>query len=227
MTEGSAVSKSQLDRLGSRLRNAESPSSEDLLLLNRYREQFIAVSDSVVALLRTLTSYSIESRHKSIPSIVAKLRRKQPARLSAIQDMAGARIIVFDATDQDELVHKIAARLPTSIIDDKRKEPVHGYRAVHVIASHPLVYEIQVRTTLEHAWAQLSERLADRHGFELKYGGGPPSVRDALLTFSDFLYALEKPIADSRAGLLNQPEAQNARALLARLPEILEALEHT
>jgi len=139
--------------------------------------------------------------------------------------MAGARIIVFDAGDQDQLVRDIAAGFPTSIIDDKRKSPMHGYRAVHVIVSHPLPYEIQVRTTLEHAWAQLSERLADHYGFELKYGGGPTSVRDALLAFSDFFAALGALVADGRGGVLNEQAAQNAQVMLTRLPEILEALE--
>lgn len=94
-TEVVGLSKSQLDKLGSRLRNGNAPDDEDLVLLDRYRERFIGVNDTVLGELKQLTQFAIESRHKSVPSIVAKLRRRQPARLSAIQDLAGARIIVL------------------------------------------------------------------------------------------------------------------------------------
>lgn len=182
-----SVSKSQLDKLGSRLRNSAEPDDEDLVLLNRYREQFIAVTDAVLGRLRQLTDFSIESRHKSIPSIVAKLRRRRPARLSAIQDLAGARIVVPTLSEQDEVVKKLVANYPDATIDDKRTRPTHSYRAVHVVIEAPLPFEIQVRTEAQHIWAQFSEGLADSYGFELKYGGGPQRIATALAAYSDWL----------------------------------------
>lgn len=222
MTDGDLPTKSQLDRLGSRLRNDNEPSDQDLVLLNRYREQFALVNDSVLRTLAALTAYPVESRHKSIPSIVAKLRRRQPARLSAIQDIAGARIIVPDIVDQDELVTSIAEGFSNCIIDDKRTRPAYGYRAVHIIVSNPLPYEIQVRTSIEHAWAQLSERLADRHGFELKYGGGPPVVREALVAFSEFCAMLA--LATPSRGNVNEEAVNAVLEWSPRLPSIMEAL---
>ena len=183
--EGDAISKAQLDRLGSRLRNADEPADEDLLLLNRYRERFIGVERSVVERLRAISQYPVESRHKSVPSIVAKLRRRQPARLSAIQDMAGARIVVSGRVEQDRIVHALISNFSSATVDDKRDRPSFGYRAVHVVVSDPLPFEIPVRTVLEHEWAQVSERLADRYGFELKYGGGPEAVQRALAEYSE------------------------------------------
>ena len=102
--------------------------------------------DTIVSELRRLTNFPIESRHKSVPSIVAKLRRRQPARLSAIQDLAGARIIVPNLRAHDELVASIVARYPNAIVDDKRTKPTFSYRAVPVIVTISLPYEIQVRT---------------------------------------------------------------------------------
>jgi ppGpp synthetase/RelA/SpoT-type nucleotidyltranferase len=163
LNEDPPVSKSQLDKLGSRLRNSAEAADDDLILLDRYRQQFIRVNDAVVGKLRDLTEYAIESRHKSVPSIVAKLRRRQPARLSAVQDhLAGARVIVPGLLAQDDLVQKLLARYPESTVDDKRARPTFNYRAVHLVIFDPLPYDVQVRTELQHVWAQPSERLADR-----------------------------------------------------------------
>ncbi|HWT06145.1 MAG TPA: hypothetical protein VN224_10345 [Xanthomonadales bacterium] len=222
--EHSGLSKSQLDKLGSRLRNSAEPDDADLVLLDRYRERFIAVNDAILDELRQITSFDIESRHKSVPSIVAKLRRRQPARLSAIQDLAGARIIVSDLPAQDEMVQTLVARYPDATIDDKRSRPTFSYRAVHVVVNAPLPYEIQVRTTIQHNWAQLSERLADRYGFELKYGGGPAHVAVALAEYSDLLVAIEKLTAD-RYTETEDDLLGVIRAYVERLPEIMRPLK--
>jgi GTP pyrophosphokinase len=221
MIEGD-LTKSQLDRLGSRLRNENAPSDQDLVLLNSYRERFVGVNDSVIRTLASVSAFPVESRHKSVPSIVAKLRRRQPARLLAIQDIAGCRIIVPDAVDQDELVTDIAERFPNCIIDDKRTKPTYGYRAVHIVVSRPLPYEIQVRTSMEHAWAQLSERLADRYGFDLKYGGGPPVVRDALIAYSEFTAMLAR--ATPSRGKVDEEAVTAVLAWSTRIGSIMEAL---
>ena len=218
------VSKSQLDKLGSRLRNSASPDDDDLVLLDRYREHFIAVNDAVIGDLRQLTDFAVESRHKSVPSIVAKLRRRQPARLSAIQDLAGARIIVPDLRAQDELVGKVVVQFPDAAVDDKRARPTFSYRAVHVVVRASLPYEIQVRTQRQHVWAQLSERLADRYGFELKYGGGPREVAAALSEYSDFLAASDQLVtSDFRA--VDQDLVGAIRIHIERLPAVMEALK--
>ncbi|HYW52894.1 MAG TPA: hypothetical protein VE826_02935 [Dongiaceae bacterium] len=221
--EDPRISKSQLDKLGSRLRNDAEPTDEDLVLLDRYREQFIFVSDTIVGKLRQLTEFPIESRHKSVPSIVAKLRRRQPARLSAVQDLAGARIIVPGLLAQDQLVQELTALYPNSDVDDKRAKPRFNYRAVHVIIFNPLPYEVQIRTDLQHVWAELSERLADRYGFELKYGGGPADISSALADYSDFAYAVDR-FADFRQGQ-GEDLTGAVEVYLERLPSIMEVLK--
>jgi putative GTP pyrophosphokinase len=224
VTGETAPTKSQLDALGSRLRNDAEPAADDLVLLNRYRERFLPVSDAIVSALRAITPFSVDSRHKSIPLIVAKLRRRQPARLSAIQDIAGARIIVANGINQDDLIARLSERYPQCRIDDKRARPTHGYRAVHVVVTKPLPFEVQIRTTIEHNWAQLSERLADRYGFELKYGGGPAEVWEALLAYSAFLYDVERVTDASVTGHLNDSSVDRLADWMNRLPNILKAL---
>jgi ppGpp synthetase/RelA/SpoT-type nucleotidyltranferase len=66
-------------------------------------------------------------------------------------------------------------------IVDRRASPSHGYRAVHVIVrvdGKPV--EIQVRSLLQHRWAELSEKASDLVDPELKYGGGPRPVLERL-----------------------------------------------
>lgn len=62
---------------------------------------------------------------------------------------------------------------PAKIID-RCTEDNQGYRAMHVIGYvDGLPVEVQVRTPLQHAWAEVVERLGDRWGRSLRYGEGP------------------------------------------------------
>lgn len=64
------------------------------------------------------------------------------------------------------------SRPPVAI--DRRAEPSSGYRAMHVIVfPDGLPVEVQVRTELQDLWAQAFERLGDRWGRAIRYGGAP------------------------------------------------------
>jgi ppGpp synthetase/RelA/SpoT-type nucleotidyltranferase len=68
---------------------------------------------------------------------------------------------------------------------DRRNKSSHGYRAVHLIVkSTDKAVEIQVRTKLQHLWAELSEKLADTWGQSLKYGKGDPDLMQVLAAAS-------------------------------------------
>jgi ppGpp synthetase/RelA/SpoT-type nucleotidyltranferase len=51
--------------------------------------------------------------------------------------------------------------------------------------------EIQVRTELQHRWAQLSEKLSDVIDPKVKYGGGPQSLQSKLLKLSEIAAKME------------------------------------
>jgi ppGpp synthetase/RelA/SpoT-type nucleotidyltranferase len=51
--------------------------------------------------------------------------------------------------------------------------------------------EIQVRTELQHLWAQLSERLSDMLDHSIKYGGGDPKTQNRLADTSGLIAAFE------------------------------------
>ena len=57
---------------------------------------------------------------------------------------------------------------------DRRLEPSHGYRAVHVVVRcQGRWIEVQIRTRLQHMWAEVAERLADMWGRQIRYGMPP------------------------------------------------------
>lgn len=173
------LSKSQIDRLGLRLVGDDGPSDEDLDLL---RQLLLARSeqlDRAEARVREGLDVVPTSRVKNTETILEKLRRGGGSGLKSLQDLAGMRIVgAFDRRGQDELVERIVAMFiagdRTPKVIDRRAEPMHGYRAVHVIVfpeGEPI--EIQVRTEWQHEWAEFFEKLADLVGRGIRYGESP------------------------------------------------------
>jgi ppGpp synthetase/RelA/SpoT-type nucleotidyltranferase len=183
------MNKSDIDRLGERLRATVTP--EDLTLLDAYRRSFRQAYDTVVDRIRLETGLEASGRPaKSTSAIVDKLRRGS-MRFTQMQDIAGCRIIVPDTITQACLTATLEQMFSVSIID-RRAKPSHGYRAVHVVVrDEKFPVEVQVRTDLQHTWAELSEKLADNFGIELKYGGGPPVVRKLLDELSEITAEFE------------------------------------
>lgn len=182
MTE--KLSKSQIDQLGERIR--ESGISEaDLQLLDAYRRSFAHAYEHVVSLIRNELRLEPTGRPtKSTTSISDKLARDS-VRLSQMQDIAGCRIVVADVVAQDALVARLTALFTVSSVFDRRRSPSSGYRAVHIVVRHlGLPVEIQVRTALQHVWAELSEKLSDVVEPSVKYGGGPAELRNILRSTS-------------------------------------------
>lgn len=178
MLPSSHLSKSQVDKLGDRLRGG-AVIDDDLMLLDRYRRSFSDAYEIVVREIRNRLGLEATGRQeKTKDAIIAKLRR-QNTRLSQMQDIAGCRIVVPDLLSQNEVVERLKSVFDRTEIDDRREHPSHGYRAVHVIVieSGKLV-EVQVRTSLQHLWAVISEKLAGTVDINIKYGQGD---RDTIL----------------------------------------------
>jgi hypothetical protein len=71
---------------------------------------------------------------------------------------------------------RVKSDRPPKIID-RRLDPRASYRAVHLeIRREGILLEVRVRTALQHQWAELFERTADRLGRDLRYGE-PRSTR--------------------------------------------------
>jgi putative GTP pyrophosphokinase len=192
-----SLTKRQVDRLGDRLQRGKLRDN-DLRLLDEFRWSFRAVHERVVEKIRKHLSIEPAGRRtKSTMTITNKLRR-QGLRLSEMYDIAGCRLVVPDMAEQDRMVRRLQGLFDAVRVADRRQQPSFGYRAVHVIVRFEgRLYEIQVRTPLQHLWAQVSERAADVFGPAIKYGGGDDLVRSFLLSGSMM-------VAKEEAGRLEQ-----------------------
>lgn len=178
------ISRSAADRLGTRLRRNDVVADSDVDLLLEIMQAYQRALDEVQARLRHL-GRDPTSRTKTTQVLIEKLRRENSS-LKSVQDIAGARIVEdCDRLQQDEIVADIVAAFqdgsrPPRVID-RRVEPTHGYRAVHVIVTvQELPVEIQVRTHMQDLWAQIAESLGDVWGRGIRYGQGPPDPDEPL-----------------------------------------------
>jgi len=183
----SEISKTQIDRLGERLKKGNITEA-DLRLLDSYRRSFTEAYEIVMGKIREELKLEPTGRPaKSTTSISDKLRRES-IRLTQIQDIAGCRLIVTDIANQETVVEALKNLFEQTTIVDRREQPSHGYRAVHVIArcDNKLI-EIQVRTALQHLWAELSEKFSDVVDSAIKYGGGDKTSQSILAKLSSLV----------------------------------------
>ena len=185
------ISRSQVDRLGDRLRNGEL-TVETLQNLELYRQQFSSAYQFVEQMLAEKMKKVVTGRpSKSTIAIVEKLRRGT-SRLSQMQDIAGCRVVLDNLVEQENFCANAVVLLGKVAVVDRRKSPSHGYRAVHLVVDFDsCLVEVQVRTRAQHAWAEFSEKLADTYGQEIKYGSGNERVVEFLCSLSDCLYRIE------------------------------------
>jgi len=216
-----SFSKSQIDRLGDRLRKG-SLNEADLRLLDEYRRSFGEGYDAVVRTIRKRLNLHPTGRPaKSTMSIIEKLRRES-IRLSQVQDIAGCRVIVANAIAQERAVQSLRQIFTNTTIMDRRKNPSHNYRAVHVtarIAEH--LIEIQVRSSLQHLWAEFSERLSDKVGPAIKYGGGHEQIRQALSQTSEMVAKFEGMENEFKASILPKWRHEQMTQVKERLRNLL------
>jgi len=191
------LTKTQIDRLGDRLRRGPF-SEDDLRLLDQYRRSFGTAYETVITTVRDRLQLEPTGRPaKSTSSIIEKLRRES-IRLSQVQDIAGCRVIVTDILAQDQTIATLRETFPHLRVMDRRTNPSYGYRAVHVIVeTGGLSVEVQVRSSLQHVWAELSERLSDVVDSSIKYGGGDKPTRELLTSTSHLVSQLEEMERDS------------------------------
>jgi putative GTP pyrophosphokinase len=162
---------------------------------------------------------------KSTSSIIEKLLRES-IRLTQVQDIAGCRVVVADVLEQERVVASLRDVFLRVTVIDRRKKPSYGYRAIHVVARIAgKLIEIQVRSSLQHLWAEFSEKLSDVVDPAIKYGGGNDEILQTLTNNSATMGKLE----DLEKQLALEPEQhlevieqqQELRRLKTEMSEML------
>jgi ppGpp synthetase/RelA/SpoT-type nucleotidyltranferase len=213
------MSREQINKLGKRLASGTTVSDEDLRALEELTACHLTALELGRPRVNSLATdlgtapLHIAHRPKTTQTIIEKLRREQGMMLARVQDLAGIRIVgALKSGEQDQMVAEIVRRFPAdpreARIVDRRANPSHGYRAVHVIVSlEGITIEVQVRTFYQHLWADLMERLADRLGRQIRYGEPPTppqgmsmstaqSIINAMMGISEEWAAGRGPAAD-------------------------------
>lgn len=189
------ITARQIDALGERLRADASPSDDDLDLLAVYQQSIRATHSAALDTMRQVwmstmgdERFEPTTREKQVRSIIAKLRRMTTTRLTQMQDIVGFRLVVPSIVDQERFLQN-ASLDDNWKCHDLRVDSEFGYRAVHLIyRKHSRSVEVQLRSQLQHLWAEVSE-LYDRLWPGTKQGVGP--VMDLLADLAGSVTELE------------------------------------
>ncbi|MGF0538052.1 GTP pyrophosphokinase [Agrobacterium sp. ES01] len=154
---------------------------------------------------------SVSGRTKTKESITDKIKRKNykdPAK--QITDISGIRIILFvesDIKSVSEIIRNSFSidELNSSNKDEKLSLDRVGYRSVHFVCDignnrsalpefeglDSLKFEIQIRTVLQHAWAELA------HDRSYKFRGKlPSSIQRSLYLHAGLLEIADKGFSE-------------------------------
>jgi putative GTP pyrophosphokinase len=182
-------------------------------LYNEYVDHLIAVTGTMLFDAQ-IKCHAITGRLKARDSFHGKIKsgKKQYSELDEITDVAGLRITTYFARDVDRVAKVIAPRFS---IDEKnsvdRRKTIDsdrfGYLSLHYIVrpkdvDDPLARagftsvpaEIQVRSILQHAWAEIE------HDLGYKYPGGiPRHIRRRFSLAAGLLEIADQQFDDIRA----------------------------
>lgn len=182
----------QWNEVGRSLRDAETPGRDDLDAYDEYRQTFSAPLDSVLEMvlelsLDTQVIDEVGARLKTVESVVAKLRAQQIA-LTEITDIGGVRVVFPSLIDIEQMHARIPAGQIARVKDYRASSTKRGYRALHLIlrGDGERMIELQIRSQIHNIWANLSERLHQGTGYDIKHASGPDDLLQTLDDLSDF-----------------------------------------
>lgn len=168
------VSLSAMDRLGRALRDGTmTPADIDLLAELRFtwRDERSWWEESLRGAC-TRAEVTVTGRVKNLGTLREKLHRMDGG-LSTIRDVVGVRVVVhggrFEQLWTFVDVGEVARGYSMKFID-RIGDPRSGYRALHLeVRRNGVRAEIQIRSQLQHEWAEAMERFADKAGRDVRY----------------------------------------------------------
>lgn len=151
---------------------------------NKYVELEDRVSRIIDEVIRENQFFVMEVSHrtKDPESLLEKLRRKSGKynSLSDVTDLCGFRIVCYFSDSVDKIAIALGKKFIFDLENcvDKRaalQETQFGYLSLHLICrlqDSDIPFEIQIRTVLQHAWAEIEHDL----GYK-SYFGVPRAIR--------------------------------------------------
>ena len=191
-------SRGEVDRAGTKLAETgwvgngrgEPDTRHELAVLNNWRAAHAFPLNTMQMGLRRRAQgvepdAIVSQRLKRAPATIAKLRRFPGMKLSRMQDVAGCRAIVRSPEAVRELwrAHR-GSRMKHKLIrevDYIQWPKASGYRGIHLVYRYRsdkndtyngLQVEIQLRSTLQHAWATAVETAGAIRNQALKSSEG-------------------------------------------------------
>jgi putative GTP pyrophosphokinase len=165
--------------------------------------------------------FRVEARVKTIPSILAKARRKNIPMdevESEMWDIAGVRIICRFVDDIKTVVDIIKARRDMSVIEERdyvTSMKASGYRGYHLLISYPVhtawgrrdvLCEIQIRTLAMNMWA------VTEHSLRYKYKGHiPAEIQRRLIRTADAAFMLDNDTNIIKEDILEAEKSNKSR----------------
>ena len=156
------------------------------MILEEYREHLPLFTEMSVKIKNRLNEIlssagivvaSIESRVKTESSLAGKLELKgsKYKSLADITDILGLRVITFYLDDVDKVASVLERLFQVDWENSIDKRKLHeldsfGYLSLHYICStegFPYRFEIQMRTLLQHAWANMNHDTGYKSGVEI------------------------------------------------------------
>jgi ppGpp synthetase/RelA/SpoT-type nucleotidyltranferase len=182
---------------------------------------------------------SVSARAKKPPNLEEKLRRKHKySELSELPDLVGIRVVTRYAAHVPDVCSLLTTEFDVLEDVDHGVDSVEsfGYASRHLICSlgesrrglpewteyASIVFEVQVRSILQHAWASIS------HGLDYKTDGEVPSeVRRQLFRVAALLETGDELFDRFRAAVINVRQDYGKEVSLGRwesLPIDLDSL---
>ncbi len=160
------------------------PHSESLLQEYRenlplFKEARRQLTDRITEILHDagILVASVESRVKTESSLAGKLELKgaKYKTLADITDIVGLRVITFYLDDVDKVASAVERHFEVDWNNSVDKRKLHevdsfGYLSLHYVCRTPYMpyrVEIQMRTLLQHAWANMNHDTGYKSGVEI------------------------------------------------------------
>lgn len=203
-------------------------------ILEEYRQAKPACEEAAVKVKATLEKVfkksglivaAIESRVKTEESLAGKLELKgsKYASLADITDIVGVRVITFYIDDVDKVASAVERLFKVDWENSVDKRKIHeidsfGYMSLHYICSmdgFPYRFEIQMRTVLQHAWANMNHDTGYKSGVEI-----PLEYRRSLSRLSGLLELADEQFSEIRADLADYRRRIQALVASGNLSEV-------